>query len=79
VNVRAAFVATQAAAKHMKAGGQIITIGSCNADRMPFAGGAAYAMSKAALAGLVQRTGARPRPARHHRQQCFSRGRSIPT
>jgi 3-oxoacyl-[acyl-carrier protein] reductase len=27
VNVRAAFVATQAAAKHMKAGGRIITIG----------------------------------------------------
>jgi 3-oxoacyl-[acyl-carrier protein] reductase len=54
VNVRAAFVATQAAAKHMKAGGRIITIGSCNADRMPFAGGAAYAMSKAALVGLVK-------------------------
>ena len=54
VNVRAAFVATQAAAKHMKTGGRIITIGSCNADRMPFAGGAAYAMSKAALVGLVK-------------------------
>ena len=54
VNVRAAFVATQAAAKHMKTGGRIITIGSCNADRMPFAGGAVYAMSKAALVGLVK-------------------------
>ena len=54
VNVRAVFVATQAAAKHMKTGGRIITIGSCNADRMPFAGGAAYAMSKAALVGLVK-------------------------
>jgi 3-oxoacyl-[acyl-carrier protein] reductase len=54
VNVRAAFVATQAAAKHMKTGGRIITIGSCNADRMPFEGGAAYAMSKAALVGLVK-------------------------
>ncbi len=54
VNVRAVFVATQAAVKHMKAGGRIITIGSCNAERMPFAGGAVYAMSKAALVGLVK-------------------------
>ena len=54
VNVRAVFVATQAAVRHMKAGGRIITIGSCNADRMPFAGGAVYAMSKAALVGLVK-------------------------
>ena len=54
VNVRAVFVATQAAVKHMKAGGRIITIGSCNAERMPFAGDGVYAMSKAALVGLVK-------------------------
>jgi 3-oxoacyl-[acyl-carrier protein] reductase len=54
VNVRAVFAATQAAAKHMKQGGRIINIGSCNAERMPFPGGAAYAMSKAALVGLVK-------------------------
>ena len=54
VNLRAMFVATQAAAKHMKAGGRVITIGSCNAERMPFAGGAVYAMTKAALVGLVK-------------------------
>ncbi|MBI3768580.1 MAG: 3-oxoacyl-ACP reductase FabG [Deltaproteobacteria bacterium] len=54
VNLRAVFVATQAAAKHMKTGGRVITIGSCNADRMPFGGGAVYAMSKAALVGLVK-------------------------
>jgi 3-oxoacyl-[acyl-carrier protein] reductase len=54
VNVRAVFVATQAAVKHMHAGGRIINIGSCNAERMPFAGGAVYAMSKAALVGLVK-------------------------
>jgi 3-oxoacyl-[acyl-carrier protein] reductase len=54
VNVRAVFVATQAAVKHMKEGGRVINIGSCNAERMPFAGGAVYAMSKAALQGLVQ-------------------------
>ena len=50
----AVFVATQAAARHMKEGGRIINIGSCNAERMPFAGGAVYAMSKAALVGLVK-------------------------
>jgi len=54
VNVRAAFVATQAAVKHMQAGGRIINIGSCNAERVPFAGGGVYAMSKAALVGLVK-------------------------
>lgn len=54
VNVRAVFVATQAAVRHMKEGGRIINIGSCNAERMPFAGGGVYAMSKAALVGLVK-------------------------
>lgn len=54
INVRAVFVATQAAVKHMKEGGRIINIGSCNAERMPFQGGAVYAMSKSALQGLVQ-------------------------
>jgi len=54
VNVRAVFVATQAAVKHMQAGGRVVTIGSCNAERMPIAGGGVYAMSKAALVGLVK-------------------------
>lgn len=54
VNVRAVFVATQAAAKHMTKGGRIINTGSCNAERMPFPGGAVYAMSKSALQGLVK-------------------------
>src|SRR4051794_14578032 len=54
VNVRAVFVATQAAVRHMKEGGRVINIGSCNADRMPFPGGGIYAMSKSALQGLVQ-------------------------
>ena len=54
INVRAVFVATQAAIAYMKAGGRIVNIGSCNAERMPFAGGAAYAMSKSALQGLVK-------------------------
>jgi len=54
VNVRAVFVATQAAVKHMQAGGRIINIASCNAERVPFVGGGVYAMSKAALVGLVK-------------------------
>ena len=54
VNVRAVFVAAQEAARHMGEGGRIITIGSVNADRMPFAGGGPYAMTKAAVAGLTR-------------------------
>ncbi|MED5608119.1 3-oxoacyl-ACP reductase family protein [Pseudomonas sp. JH-2] len=54
VNVRSVFVATQAAARHMGEGGRIITIGSTNAERMPFAGGGVYAMSKAAVTGLTR-------------------------
>lgn len=54
VNVRAVFVAAQEAARHMGEGGRIITIGSTNAERMPFAGGGVYAMTKAAVAGLTR-------------------------
>lgn len=54
INVRSVFVAAQAAARRMSEGGRIINIGSTNAQRMPFAGGAAYAMSKSALVGLVK-------------------------
>src|SRR5207237_8922148 len=54
MNVRAVFVATQSAVKHMQEGGRIINIGSTNAERMPFPGGSVYAMSKSALQGLVQ-------------------------
>jgi 3-oxoacyl-[acyl-carrier protein] reductase len=54
VNIRAVFVACQEAARHLKEGGRIITIGSVNADRMPFEGGSVYAMTKAAVAGLTR-------------------------
>lgn len=54
INVRSVFIASQEAARHMGAGGRIINIGSTNADRMPFAGGGPYAMSKAALVGLTK-------------------------
>jgi Dehydrogenases with different specificities (related to short-chain alcohol dehydrogenases) len=54
VNVRSVFVAAQEASRHMGEGGRIITIGSVNADRIPFAGGSVYAMTKAAVAGLTR-------------------------
>jgi 3-oxoacyl-[acyl-carrier protein] reductase len=54
VNLRAVFAATQAAVRHLPDGGRVINIGSTNALRMPFAGGAVYAMSKSALTGLVK-------------------------
>ncbi len=54
INVRAVFVAAKAAARHMGEGGRIINIGSTNAERMPWPGASAYAMSKSALKGLVQ-------------------------
>ena len=54
VNVRSVFVATQTALRHMSEDGRIINIGSTNAERMPFAGGAVYAMSKSALTGLTK-------------------------
>ena len=49
INVRGLFVATIAAAKHMQEGGRIIQIGSINADRMPFPGGASTPPSKGAV------------------------------
>jgi 3-oxoacyl-[acyl-carrier protein] reductase len=49
VNIKAVFAATMEAVKSMPEGGRIITIGSVNADFMPFPGGSLYAMSKAAV------------------------------
>ncbi|MEV4493371.1 SDR family oxidoreductase [Micromonospora coxensis] len=54
VNVRAPFVAAQAAARHLGAGGRIISIGSNVAERTVFPGLAAYAMSKSALVGMTK-------------------------
>jgi 3-oxoacyl-[acyl-carrier protein] reductase len=54
VNIRGLFVATQEAARHMKEGGRIIHIGSTNAERMPFAGGAVYALTKGAVASFTK-------------------------
>jgi 3-oxoacyl-[acyl-carrier protein] reductase len=54
VNVRAAFIASQAAARHMHTGGRIITIGSALADRVPIPGMTLYAMAKSALTGMTR-------------------------
>jgi 3-oxoacyl-[acyl-carrier protein] reductase len=52
VNVRAIFVAIQAALPHLGTGGRIITIGSVLADRAPISGIGVYSLTKAAVAGL---------------------------
>jgi 3-oxoacyl-[acyl-carrier protein] reductase len=54
VNVRAAFLAAQAATRYMTSGGRIITIGSCLAERVPGPGTTLFAMSKAALTGMTK-------------------------
>jgi 3-oxoacyl-[acyl-carrier protein] reductase len=54
VNVKGLLLATQAAVRHMGQGGRVINIGSINSDRTPFAGGALYVMTKAAVAGLTK-------------------------
>jgi cyclic-di-GMP-binding biofilm dispersal mediator protein len=54
VNVRAPYHAAVEAARKMNRDGRIIVIGSVNGDRMPFAGGAAYALTKSAVQGMVR-------------------------
>ena len=54
IHVRAAFLACQAAVRHMGAGGRIITIGTCSIERVPGPGITLYAMSKSALIGLTK-------------------------
>lgn len=54
VNVRAPYHAAVEAARRMNDNGRIIVIGSVNGDRMPFAGGAAYALTKSAVQGMVR-------------------------
>ena len=54
VNIRAPIVASQAAVKHMKNGGRIITIGSCLGERVSFPGVTIYSMTKGAVANLAR-------------------------
>lgn len=54
INVRAPYHAAVEAGRRMNDKGRIIVIGSVNGDRMPFAGGAAYALTKSAMQGMVR-------------------------
>jgi 3-oxoacyl-[acyl-carrier protein] reductase len=54
LNVRGIFVATQAALKHMKNGGRVITIGSCVGERMMTPGLVAYSATKGAVKMFAQ-------------------------
>jgi 3-oxoacyl-[acyl-carrier protein] reductase len=54
INLRGSFVATQAALKHMNAGGRIILIGSCVGERMMTPGLVAYAATKGAIKMFAQ-------------------------
>lgn len=54
VNVRAPYHAAVEAARRMPDNGRIIFIGSTNGDRIPFAGGAAYSLTKSAIQGLTR-------------------------
>lgn len=54
INVRGPYHAAVDAARKMPEGGRIVLIGSANGDRMPFPGGAAYALTKSALQGMTR-------------------------
>ncbi len=54
VHVRGVYLATQAAVAQMGDGGRVISIGSCFAERVPYAGVSLYAMSKSALIGMTR-------------------------
>lgn len=54
VNARSAVLASQAAIPHLKAGGRIITTGSCLAERVPYPNLTVYSMSKSALLAFTR-------------------------
>src|SRR5882672_2623491 len=54
INVRGVFVATQAALKHMKSGGRIISIGSAVGERVAAPGLVPYAATKGAVKMFTQ-------------------------
>jgi 3-oxoacyl-[acyl-carrier protein] reductase len=54
INLRGAFIATQAALKRMNKGGRIILIGSCVGERMMTPGLVAYAATKGAIKMFAQ-------------------------
>jgi 3-oxoacyl-[acyl-carrier protein] reductase len=63
INVRGVFAATQAALKHMKSGGRIISIGSAVGERVQVPGLVAYSATKGAVKiftqGLSREVGSR--------------------
>lgn len=63
VNVRGVILASQAAIRHLPAGGRIINIGSSLGERVPFGGVTVYSATKSALrsftAGLSRELGPR--------------------
>ena len=54
ISVNAPYHAAVEAARKMPDGGRIIVVGSVNGDVIPFPGGAAYAMTKSAVQGMVR-------------------------
>lgn len=54
VNVRAPVLFARAAIPHLSSGGRIVSIGSSLAERVPFPGVTAYAMSKSALLSFTR-------------------------
>jgi 3-oxoacyl-[acyl-carrier protein] reductase len=54
INLRGVFIASQAALKHMRDGGRIITIGSCVGERMMTPGLVTYAATKGAVKMFTQ-------------------------
>lgn len=54
VNIRSVVLASQAAIPYLKAGGRIITIGSCLAERVAFESVTVYSMSKSALLSFTR-------------------------
>lgn len=54
IHVRAVFVASQAAARHLDRGGRIISIGSNLADYVPGPGMTLYSATKSALSGMTR-------------------------
>jgi NAD(P)-dependent dehydrogenase (short-subunit alcohol dehydrogenase family) len=61
IHARVVYLASQAAVRHMTAGGRIISIGSNLAERVPFSGVTLYSMSKSALIGFTRGRGPRSR------------------
>src|SRR6202045_252509 len=65
INVRGVYVATQAALKHMKSGGRVITIGSAVGERVAAPGLVPYAGTKGARQDVHSGAGQRGREQGH--------------